>query len=98
MFHSDSFQKNFPEELKNFFGRQFKVNDLTEISKKKGKRSQIAKNKFHIEGLKVFLYHSYLEPSSQLKFITYRTPFRLYNITPYKIQAKFTLTNRNSKP
>lgn len=58
--HDESIRKNFPEELKNFFGRRFKVEDLTELTKKKGKRSHVAKNKFHIEGLKIFLYHSYL--------------------------------------
>ena len=57
---SDSFVKRFPEELKNFFGRQFRLEDLTELSKKKSKRNQVLKSRFHVEGLKVFLYHSYL--------------------------------------
>lgn len=55
------------------------------------------KNRFHIEGLRVFLYHSYLEARSKLKFITYRTPFRIFNITSHKIHIKFKLANRMSK-
>jgi hypothetical protein len=94
---SEAFVRRFPEDLKNFFGRQFKLEDVNEVSKKKSNRSQILKNRFHLEGLKAFLYHSYLQPRTKLKYITYRTPFRIFNVTPNKIMLKFRFGNRTLK-
>jgi len=69
-----------PQGLKNFFGKKFVIDNKNEINKKKAKRKNEMKIKhFHIEGLRVFLYHSFIESSTKLKKIIYRTPFRFLN-------------------
>ena len=82
------FQPHPDIELNNFFGKKFVVDNKNDINKKKSKRYEKLEERFHIEGLRVFLYHSFLEAKTKLKNILYRTPFSLLNIVNDKVHLR----------
>ena len=70
-------------ELKNFFGKHFIV-DRNDLGRKTSRRLELLSKRFYIEGLRIFLYHAFLEPKTKLKNIIYRTPFSLVNFVSEK--------------
>jgi hypothetical protein len=87
-------------DLKNFFGKEFVVDNKNELGKKKTKRVEMLDRRFHIEGLKVFLYHSFLEAKTKLKNTIYRTPFSLVNLVSEKVivELDFKQTHHKQHP
>jgi hypothetical protein len=85
-------------ELKNFFGKEFVVDNKSEANKKKSKRFETLEKRFHYEGLKIFVYHSFLEAKTKLKNIVYRTPFGLINLVSEKIIVELNFKIKRQKP